>query len=750
MNNLLKIKMRFAREPNGSGGGARNLSCNRTVNLQKIQHLIDSLNMAKSYYRSNGVLIKGYLLDIHYDDVIPKSSRIRELLKGRLTPDKSIVGARFSDDPYGEEKHIITHYVDAYSIDATISKLKLACKIIDKFYGGTATALNFNITKKRDNTIKYGESMISDTAIRDIIVDCSVIESFAVPNCPLIDVSDNVLVSLYKTELSVSDVFEKIFGDSSYRYASYGDNSFTIDANTYKTLQKEVPYLISMVATDVSLLKPFERDIIIDERIASIPEPKNEPVVGVIDTLFNQSVYFSKWVDYHEELAFYEKGNINEEDYDHGTEVSSIIVDGPSLNPDLNDGCGRFRVRHFGVCGYRISPSLLIRKIIRIVDQNPDIHVWNLSLGTSEEIARNFMSYESSILDEIQATKNVIFVVSGTNNSLDEDKHVRIGSPADSLNSIVVNSVRRDNKPCSYTRSGPVLSFFNKPDISYYGGDINEKITVCSPSGIVKEMGTSFAAPWISRKLCFLIDKMGFPREVAKALIIDAAAGWEYKQFGYKNQQLIGYGVVPIKIEDVLHCENSEIRFVLYESSTSYKTANYAIPVPKDSGGKYPFIARATLCYFPQCTREQGVDYTDRELSLSFGRIKSDGTIDDINDNIQDNPSAGFAKERKSRREYRKWDNTKFISSLKKQNQAIKSYEDKNWGFCITSKERTPIPKKDTLNFGAVITLKEIKNLNRIEEFKHACLLRGYIVSEVEIDNQVNIYETAQQEIKLN
>ena len=115
--------MRFAREPNGSGGGARNLSCNRTVNLQKIQHLIDSLNMAKSYYRSNGVLIKGYLLDIHYDDVIPKSSRIRELLKGRLTPDKSIVGARFSDDPYGEEKHIITHYVDAYSIDATISKL---------------------------------------------------------------------------------------------------------------------------------------------------------------------------------------------------------------------------------------------------------------------------------------------------------------------------------------------------------------------------------------------------------------------------------------------------------------------------------------------------------------------------------------------------------------------------------------------------------------------------------------------------
>ena len=36
-------------------------------------------------------------------------------------------------------------------------------------------------------------------------------------------------------------------------------------------------------------------------------------------------------------------------DYRHGTAVSSIIVDGPRLNSWLEDGCGRFRVRHFGV-----------------------------------------------------------------------------------------------------------------------------------------------------------------------------------------------------------------------------------------------------------------------------------------------------------------------------------------------------------------------------------------------------------------
>ena len=249
-----------------------------------------------------------------------------------------------------------------------------------------------------------------------------------------------------------------------------------------------------------------------------------------------------------------------------------------------------------------------------------------------------------------------------------------------------------------------------KMPISYYGGDINERISVYSPKGTLSEMGTSFAAPWISRKLCYLIDIMGLPKEVAKALIIDSAAGWEYKQNTYKHQDLIGYGVVPINIKDILTSDNSEIKFILYETSKAYKTANYAIPVPKDKEGKYPYIARATLCYFPKCRREQGVDYTNRELSLKFGKVGKDGDIEDINKNVQDD-NVGHPTERKSRQEFRKWENTKFISSLFHKNRALKSFDDKFWGFCVTSKERFTSPKKESLNFGAVITLREIKVL---------------------------------------
>ena len=94
-------------------------------------------------------------------------------------------------------------------------------------------------------------------------------------------------------------------------------------------------------------------------------------------------------------------------------EVTSIIVDGPRRNPWLDDGCGRFRVRHFGGCSNRISTIRLVKKIKDIVHENPDIHVWNLSLGTEDEVSKNFVSFDAAALDEIQADRNIILSFPG-------------------------------------------------------------------------------------------------------------------------------------------------------------------------------------------------------------------------------------------------------------------------------------------------------------------------------------------------
>ena len=748
MNPLLQVKLRFSKESNTQRPNGRNLRSAAETSVEAIDSLSEDLRAVLRYYRSTPKILKDILVDVHYNDIIAKSNRIQEVLKpSRKSTNDCIVGARFSNAPEGEENHIITYYVSQDTIERTLVELDCARRFLVQRLNGKATATNF---KESDKTIVYDGFGLSKK-MRGIIIDCSVIESFSVPQISSIPSSDTFLVTFYKTELQLANILEKLgVDDARFFYSFYGDDTISLTRDLLDILEGKIPYLISMISSDFSKVTLDEIDGVQEKEEIEIPKPQNEPIIGVIDTLFDESVYFNSWVENIDYLEDFEQLLYKDAKREHGTEVTSILVDGPRMNPWLDDGCGRFRVRHFGVCEDKISTARLVRKIREIVDRNPDIHVWNISLGTEDEVSKNFISYDAAVLDDLQAKKNILFVISGTNDDREERSGIlRIGSPADSLNSIVVNSVRRDGRPVSYLRKGNVLSFFNKPDISYYGGDYDDRIIAYSPKGAEPVYGTSFAAPWISRKLCYLIDIVGLPREVAKALLIDSAAGWDYKQLNFKNKDIMGYGIVPISISDILQTESDEIRFVVYGSSESYRTANYAIPVPRDDDGKFPFIARASLCYFPECTRSQGVDYTNRELSLKFGRINAKGSIDDINDNVQDDEGA-HVDERQSRREFRKWENTKFISKLLGKNRAIKSYDDRAWGITITSKERLSTRTGARLNFGAVITLREINGINRIQEFVRACTFRGWIVNEVNIQNQIEVYNVSQEEIRFD
>lgn len=748
MNSILQVKLTFNKEHNNQRPRGKNLRAQAEVSSNKMDELISGLRAVLRYYRNQPKLVSNILVDINYNDIIAKSKRVQEILKptGKTTNDM-VVGARFSDAPDGEENHIITYYVDEGTINRTITDMLVVKQFIDNELDGKATYENFNDKTKNYHYDKYS---LSKSKLRGILVDCSVIDSFAVPSIASIPERDNFLVTFYKTELSLSLLLEKLgIEERFYQYSFYGNDTISVTRDLYELLNDKVPYMISMISSDFSQITLEE--IVKESPIEAvdIPDPQHEPTIGVIDTFFDEKVYFTNWVENYDYIDDVERYTINEARREHGTEVTSIIVDGPRLNPWLDDGCGRFRVRHFGVCSERIQTARLVRKIREIVQANQDIHVWNLSLGTEDEVSKNFISYDAAALDELQAKYNVTFVISGTNDNRNKHSDIlKVGSPADSLNSIVVNSVRRDGRPASYSRKGNILSFFNKPDVSYYGGDLDEHIMAYSSSGEKDVWGTSFAAPWISRKLCYLIDVMGLPREVAKALIIDSAAGWEYKQQGYRNKDVIGYGVVPISIQDILSANNDEIKFVVYGAAETYKTTNYAIPVPRDEDSKYPYIARATLCYFPKCNRAQGVDYTSRELSLAFGRVVNDkGTIKDINDNVQDE-NGSRVDERKSRQEFRKWENTKFISTVLKDNlKPKKSYDERLWGIAVTSKERLTTRMGKHLNFGAVITLKELNGINRIDQFVKACTLRGYIVNQLDIQMRTEIYNATQQEI---
>ncbi len=733
MNSLLQLKGNFEQAKNNSTPGSSKLPAGQLVRIDKLQSLINNLLKLKSFWEAEDI-IPGALVSVYYIKVAAKSNRVRKLLsKSRVTSNSSIVGARFSEDE--SPKHIITHYVSMDIIDSSIENLKKCTKIVAEEYNGCITSND--IVQLNDKKVFLKSEEVARTTFVNVIVDAYYVEKFDVL-VETEEIKDESIITIYKTDMKATKIMEKI-GVNLHFTRVMDDTTILLRPDELQTLMSKAPYLISMAVTDLTKIDAADFDFA-EDSVIKIPSPTTEPIIGVIDTMFDDSVYFSEWVDFKNMLP--SEITLSPSDYKHGTAISSIIVDGPASNPNLDDGCGRFRVRHFGVAaGNQFSSFTILRNINEIVSNNKDIKVWNLSLGSKLEINPNFISPEAAILDRIQYENDVLFVIAGTNNPT-PDKELRIGAPADSINSVVVNSVNSSGQPASYTRRGPVLSFFTKPDISYYGGDSGEPMRVCTPTGEGFVRGTSFAAPWIARKLSYLIDVLDLSREVAKALLVDSSTGW-----GEEKGDLLlrGHGVVPIKINDIIESQDDEIQFVLYGVSEEYDTYNYNIPVPV-SKEKHPFIARATMCYYPACSRNQGVDYTNTELDIQFGRLK-DG-IKPINNNYQSTGTQHHTWEEDARKYFRKWDNVKHIREVyNPRGRAKKAYGKGIWGLSLKTKERLEKKYGVGLKFGIVITLKEIDGVNRIDEFIKNCSLRNWLVTRVDVKQRVDIYNIAEEEI---
>ena len=595
--------------------------------------------------------------------------------------------------------------------------------------------------------IDFKKYFLSKTLFRQIVADVSYIDDFEVEMARKHDKES--IITLFDIGVDVKSVFNKI-GIDILSSRILDNRTVYLDENQMNLLYKKAPYLVAMATENLSDLSPDDFIEEYESDITSIPNPGIEPTIGVIDTLFDKRVYFSKWVEYHDMVD----DNIpkGQNDYRHGTAVSSIIVDGPKMNPWLDDGCGRFKVRHFGVAaGAQFSSFTIIKLIKTIIESNKDIKVWNISLGSNQEINDNFISAEAAVLDQIQYENDVIFVVAGTNKSREDVN--KIGSPADSINSMVVNAVTKSGLSTKYSRKGLALSFFAKPDVSYYGGSEEQYIQVCEPLGATFVAGTSFAAPWIARKLAYLIDVLGLNREIAKALIIDAARGWNDVPTP-EEVALYGHGIVPIKITDIIQTPEDEIRFLVTDVSEKWNTYNYHFPIPLKAD-TYPYYARATMCYFPLCDRAQGVDYTNTELNLHFGRIQDDGKLNEINDDKQNlddiGESRSYILEGDARERFRKWDNVKYIAEkVKDRRVPKKSYRNKNWGMEIKTNNRLDPEDGVGLRFGVVVTIKEMYGINRIDEFIKNCNLNGWLVNAIDIQNRIEIHEKINEEIRFD
>ena len=210
---------------------------------------------------------------------------------------------------------------------------------------------------------------------------------------------------------------------------------------------------------------------------------------------------------------------------------------------------------------------------------------------------------------------------------------------------------------------------------------------------------------------------------------------------------------MQIHINDIVQAKDDEIKFIVSDISEKWNTYNYNFPIPlKDE--KYPYIAKATMCYFPLCDRSQGVDYTNTELNLHFGRIGNDNKIKDIKgdrQNIDESPDdeGDYILEREARKRFRKWDNVKYITESAVKRMIPKdSYKNKNWGMEIKTNNRLDPKDGVGIRFGVVVTLKEMNGINRIDEFIKNCTLNGWLVNSIDVASRVDIHQKVNEEIE--
>ena len=387
MNKVLSLKGTFQSHKHPKAVVMSNLPANSTVSSDQLRRLSSQLKEVQRKWEED-TLIGSCLVSVHYNRIIPKSKRITEVLRERgCNSDDNIVGARFEEIPdvsgsvEFNKRHVFTYNVSILTVRESIEVIERCETIIDKFFAGRVTTKN--VLDINRGTFDYegikNSTGISKSVFTGIVTDCDVIDHIEVDEYKN-PINDESLISLFATKIPTKDLLRKI-GIDITDSRMLDECTVRLYRNEIDLLQSTAPYLISMINdfSEYDISPSDSSDNSYD--VITIPEPSDEPIIGVIDTQFDERVYFHEWVDYKPDID--EAIGIEAIDFRHGTAVSSIIVDGPSIEPRLDDGCGRFRVRHFGVAKEKGTSSFeILKKIQKIVKMNNDIKVWNLSLGS--------------------------------------------------------------------------------------------------------------------------------------------------------------------------------------------------------------------------------------------------------------------------------------------------------------------------------------------------------------------------------
>jgi len=380
----------------------------------------------------------------------------------------------------------------------------------------------------------------------------------------------------------------------------------------------------------------------IDENLLHEPLAGGEyEVVGVLDTGVYRSGVLEKWLIEDSYTAYVPE----EIDKRHGTAVASILVYGDILEGINYTGTKGIKIFEAIVFpNHPIDTQELLDNIRDAISLKPDIKIWNMCLGTKEEVYDSRFSDFAIELDSLQDEFNVLIITTtgNCNNYRRNKAPSKIAKSADSLRSIVVGSLAHKknasdysevNYPSPFTRIGPAPGEVVKPDLVHYGGNagmnagrpVETGVNLIVGDKMSSKSGTSFSAPRISSLAAYLNNSLDekFDPRLIKSLLIHHSNYPTGNTMRMKDKlNSMGFGV-PTQLENILFNNEDEITLILQDTLERGKFINIMeFPFPEglvnDDGYFYGEIC-VTLCYDPILGSSEGIEYCQSNIDVSLG-----------------------------------------------------------------------------------------------------------------------------------
>lgn len=270
----------------------------------------------------------------------------------------------------------------------------------------------------------------------------------------------------------------------------------------------------------------------------------------------------------------------------HGTQVSGAVLYGPLNSYTSSDTLPEplVRVRSFRLFSEQTNdPDLydVIDAIEEIVPNNPDIDVYNLSIGPLGPILDDSISRFTFSCDRLSREHDKLFCIAVGNDG-DRPGYNRIQAPSDMVNGLAVGAYSKYNSPherAFYSCVGPGREGNKmKPDVAAFGGCDKLPIHLVGERVGLKmwNLGTSFATPIVSSlagKIIGATNRVVGPLS-GRALILHATI--EKNNVGHSLE--LGHGVVPDDFNDIITAPGNGFTLIYKGELEPTKYAEFQIP----------------------------------------------------------------------------------------------------------------------------------------------------------------------------